>query len=494
MDSPPDPSFTQALSEVRHALRAPIAHVIGYAEILAEDLGERGPAESIRDLRVIATSGERLVAMVEEHLGPSKRALEELDLAEAQFQLRLQLNHIAGYTEMLGESFEEDGRVDLVADLDRVAAAEHRILELLDERLTPEAFRSHHVTRPASPGSAAVATASLQMNDLAAGGELLAVDADRANRELLVRRLERRGFSVTGVGSGEEGWDLAAAGHHDLVLMDLMFEDQRGMETLERLTTSPQTRAVPVIIVSAVDDPDRMVEAVVLGAEDYLVSPIRPVLLMARIGAALEMVRLRRQMARQLRIFISSPGDVIPERRVVKQVIQQLDDEYGHDVQLVPILWEEEPLVASDSFQSQIIEPHDTDVYIAILWSRIGSPLPKTITRPDGSQFESGTAYEFEDAMAGSREHGSPQMLMYRKTASPLVPLDDRQTLMDRLDQRERLDAYVAKWFRGTDGSYVGAFHEFSEPEELEFMLATHLRKLVDRWLAGSTTVDLDDD
>ena len=160
-------------------------------------------------------------------------------------------------------------------------------------------------------------------------------------------------------------------------------------------------------------------------------------------------------------------------------------------MQLLPILWEEEPLVASETFQAQIIEPHDTDIYVAILWSRIGSPLPKTILRPDGSQYDSGTAYEFEDAMHSFRESGSPQMLMYRKTGAPSVSLDDRQHVLDRLDQIDRLDAYVDHWFRAEDGSFIGAFHQFAEPEELEALVSLHLGKLVDRWLDRRRPTDL---
>ena len=54
---------------------------------------------------------------------------------------------------------------------------------------------------------------------------------------------------------------------------------------------------------------------------------------------------------------------------------------------------------------------------------------------------------------------------------------------MDRLDQLESLDRYIDRWFRGPDGSFLGAFHEFSEPEQFESMLSVHLRKLIDRWL-----------
>lgn len=303
------------------------------------------------------------------------------------------------------------------------------------------------------------------------------------NRDLLQRRLTGYGFEVVTAASGEEAFELASDSSFDLIITDVVLEGWSGLETLHRLKNEPSTKDIPVLILSAVDDLDQMVDAVLAGADDYLISPIRPVLLLARIDASLEKVRLRRQFTRQLRIFISSPGDVIPERRVMKQLIQRLDEEYGHDVQLVPILWEEEPLVASDTFQAQIIEPHDTDIYLAILWSRIGSPLPKTMLRPDGSQYDSGTAYEFEDAMQSFRSAGSPQMLMYRKRGAPTVSLDDRDEVIERLEQMDRLDRYINSWFRGEDGSYIGAFHEFDESDQLEAMALVHLRKLVDRWL-----------
>jgi hypothetical protein len=222
-----------------------------------------------------------------------------------------------------------------------------------------------------------------------------------------------------------------------------------------------------------------MVQCVLKGAEDYIFKPFNPVLLRARIGACLEKVRLRQQLTYRLKIFISSPGDVIPERRVAKQVIGQLNEEFMGRVFLVPVLWEEEPLLASSTFQAQIDPPNETDIYVGILWSRIGSPLPESILRPDGTRYDSGTAFEFEDAMIAYKEKGRPEILLYRKLGAPSLSLDDRGQVMDRLDQIDLLDAYVNKWFIGEDGSYVGAFHNFETDEQLEVMLETHLRKLV---------------
>jgi DNA-binding response OmpR family regulator len=476
-------SFASRLSRVRRVLRSPVAQIIGYAEMMIEDLSGEVPPEMVRDLQAIASSGERLIAMIEEHLGSAKRGADELDLPEAQFQLRLQLNHISGYTEMLQEVAEEGRFGTNGADLDRIAAAEQRLLDLLDEQLL-EMVEAAPVPALTSASDQSPSARALELGALAQGGKLLIVDSDSANRDLLQRRMAKLGFDVASVAGGEAAYAAARTGDFDLILTELVMDGMSGLETLLALKADVETKQLPVIILSTVDDLDVMVECVLAGADDYLISPIRPILLQARIGASLERIRLRRRFTRQLRIFISSPGDVIAERRLVKQTIQQLDEEYGHEVQLVPVLWEEEPLVASETFQTQIIEPGDTDVYLAIVWSRIGSPVPKTTVRPDGTQYESGTVYEFESAMSSFREKGSPQILLYRKAGAPMVDLADRESVLDHLDQLDRLDQYIDHWFRHPDGSFLGAFHTFADLEAFESMLLVHLRKLIDNWLA----------
>ena len=146
---------------------------------------------------------------------------------------------------------------------------------------------------------------------------------------------------------------------------------------------------------------------------------------------------------------------------------------------LVPVLWEQEPLLASGTFQAQIDPPEETEILLGILWSRIGSPLPESILRPDGTRYDSGTAFEFESALAGHQKKGKPDILLYRKLGAPSVSLDDRKELAERLEQMDALDAYVKKQLMAEDGSYVAAFHTFETEEQFESILKTHLRKLV---------------
>ena len=191
-------------------------------------------------------------------------------------------------------------------------------------------------------------------------------------------------------------------------------------------------------------------------------------------------------VSRRLKIFISSPGDVIPERQIARKVIGELNEEMMGKVFLVPVLWENEPLLASGTFQTQIDPPEEVQILLGILWSRIGSPLPDTILRPDGTRYDSGTAFEFESALASHQKRGKPDILLYRKLGAPSVSLDNREEFMERLEQMDMLDAYIKKQLMAEDGSYLAAFHTFETEEQFENILKTHLRKLILRQLEES--------
>ena len=136
-------------------------------------------------------------------------------------------------------------------------------------------------------------------------------------------------------------------------------------------------------------------------------------------------------LPKTVRIFISSPGDVQPERAVARTVIDRLQRQYAGKLQLIPLLWEELPLEATASFQAnidKIVSPEGVDIAVFILWSRLGSPLGPEWRRPDGTPYTSGTAYEFDAMVAASRASGGkPAILAYVKeqprTLEPL-PLE----------------------------------------------------------------------
>ena len=185
-----------------------------------------------------------------------------------------------------------------------------------------------------------------------------------------------------------------------------------------------------------------------------------------------------------LKIFLSSPGDVNEERVLANRVMRRLADRYAPIARISPVIWEHEPLLASSTFQDQIEKPSATDIVVCILWSRLGTRLPAHIQRTDGSRYDSGTEYEFEDAWAALKQTGRPDLLVYRKMAEPLISLSDDREVEERLRQKRALDGFIQKWFHDQDGSLLAAFHAFRDSAEFEDAFEVHLDKLIQRRLA----------
>jgi hypothetical protein len=184
-----------------------------------------------------------------------------------------------------------------------------------------------------------------------------------------------------------------------------------------------------------------------------------------------------------LRIFVSSPGDVGEERRLTRRVIERLQQEWNGQVTLQPVFWEHEPLRATAGFQEQLPLPSQSDVVICILWARLGTRLPKTLQRPDGSAFSSGTEFEFEDAFRSYQERGLPDLLVYRKTSRMFADLAQEEQVLERLNQKKALDGFVDRWFRDREGSFTAAFHSFDSPAQFLELVEEHLRKVIEERL-----------
>jgi adenylate cyclase len=128
-----------------------------------------------------------------------------------------------------------------------------------------------------------------------ASGRVLVVDDNEVNRDLLTRRVQRMGHTVSVAVDGRQALDLMEQEPFDLVLLDIMMPVMNGYEVLEYLKAEPTLCHIPVIVVSALDDLESVVKCIELGAEDYLTKPFNKVLLKARINNCLEKKMLRDQ-------------------------------------------------------------------------------------------------------------------------------------------------------------------------------------------------------
>ncbi|HSD65582.1 MAG TPA: protein kinase [Vicinamibacteria bacterium] len=140
---------------------------------------------------------------------------------------------------------------------------------------------------------------------------ILVVDDLPANRDLMSRRLERSGFRVVCAASGPEALDLLKRDPVDLVLLDIMMPGMTGFEVLKtvRLTRSPA--ALPVIMVTAKTDSVDVVEALSLGANDYVTKPVDYPVALARIRTHLG-IREAAQAASTPAVEPQTPAQVVP--------------------------------------------------------------------------------------------------------------------------------------------------------------------------------------
>jgi two-component system cell cycle response regulator DivK len=117
--------------------------------------------------------------------------------------------------------------------------------------------------------------------------KILVVEDNEMNRDMLSRRLERRGYQVVMAVDGGQGLALARSEAPDLILMDMSLPVLDGWEATRQLKAAPETRAIPIIALTAhamSDDRDRAIDA---GCDDYDTKPVELPRLLAKIEALL---------------------------------------------------------------------------------------------------------------------------------------------------------------------------------------------------------------
>ncbi|MHB1047415.1 MAG: protein kinase domain-containing protein [Thermoanaerobaculia bacterium] len=130
------------------------------------------------------------------------------------------------------------------------------------------------------------------------GTALLVVDDNEVNRDLLSRRLVAAGFAVAGAASGPEALAALEEGRFDLVLLDVMMPEMDGLEVLRRIRERFGVGELPVVMASALGDSRDLVDALRLGANDYVIKPLDMQVVLARLGTQLALRRATEDVTR----------------------------------------------------------------------------------------------------------------------------------------------------------------------------------------------------
>ncbi len=117
--------------------------------------------------------------------------------------------------------------------------------------------------------------------------QILIIEDEEDIRELVRYNLERENLAVTEAESGEAGLKSASQKKPDLILLDLMLPGKDGLQICRELKRNEATRDIPVVMMTAKGEESDIVTGLELGAEDYIVKPFSPKVMVARIKAVL---------------------------------------------------------------------------------------------------------------------------------------------------------------------------------------------------------------
>jgi len=228
--------------------------------------------------------------------------------ARLRHDLRTPLHQIIGYAELIEDEVRDAGQEKFLADLGKIREAARSALDAVDQAVPPaEPAAAPLVFREAEPPAAggqespplaapAVRPPAVRLDPGAV--RLLVVDDNELNRDMLSRRLGGRGFAVEIAEDGERALALVEQQAFDLVLLDVMMPGLSGIDVLRRLRERWPESDLPVIMATARDSTEDVVEALRLGANDYVTKPLDFPVVLARIETQLTLKRQTQEIRR----------------------------------------------------------------------------------------------------------------------------------------------------------------------------------------------------
>jgi adenylate cyclase len=230
--------------------------------------------------------------------------------ARLRHDLRTPLHQIIGYAELLEDEVRDAGQEKFLSDLGKIREAARRALEAVDQVVPPSVPTGppvvFHVPDP-PPVPLGVEEPTVPLAPVPrpktgpidpAGVRLLVVDDNELNRDMLSRRLGGRGFVVDIAEDGERALARIEQRAFDLVLLDVMMPGLSGIDVLRHLRERWPESDLPVIMATARDSTEDVVEALRLGANDYVTKPLDFPVVLARIETQLALKRQKQEIRR----------------------------------------------------------------------------------------------------------------------------------------------------------------------------------------------------
>ena len=256
---------------LRHELCTPINQIIGYGEMLEEEVSADGHHQYVDDLKKIGIAARNLLSAID----------------------------------------------TLVLDGNGAGEPESKNAEEKRPDVPATKVRSGEYVAPAGSG---------EKDEPEGPARVLVVDDVELNRSMLSRRLERRGFEVELAEGGKEALEMIEERAYDIVLLDIMMPEISGYDVLEEVRKDKTPLELPIIMATAKDEGEDIVSAFKLGANDYITKPIDFPVALARIETQLSRKRATEQ-SKRLMVELERHNQFIRKtfgRYLSKEVVENL--------------------------------------------------------------------------------------------------------------------------------------------------------------------------
>ncbi len=271
---------SHALSAFRHSVRSDLNQILGYAELLSQELGAGLSATCHTALADIQSAARQFLQAFGLRLGTLQtpdhipQLLHDSAIADPISIIGLRISELL-----------DTLPATAITDLQRIQQAHLNLREQLNRPL-PDRRPSIGLSSPQllSPSGAYSAFAP---KEAALRGRILIIDDSQANRELLQRQLKEIGLESVAAADGGSGLRELSSGSFDCVLLDMVIPEMDGPAVLRAIRANPDWIGIPVLMLSALEELKEAALCIEIGAEDYLLRPIELPMLRAKLYSSI---------------------------------------------------------------------------------------------------------------------------------------------------------------------------------------------------------------
>lgn len=275
----------------KHDLKNPINAMIGYSEYIIEDIESDEYIIHISDINSIF----KICKTINDKIEQSFKNIDDelIDIDSFQFDLRSNLCSVIGLIEMIldrqnNETFNDDDEFSNC--INNIYKSCKTLLEIIENI---KIYIKENPSKSKNTGLRAIQNDQYKsfknkINTIKYTGKILIIDDDVLNAELMLKILDKLDHEVTISHNADDALNAISLERFDLILLDIIMPNVNGIELLQMIKKNNHYFDVPIIMLSALDDLESIVDCINLGADDYITKPIDKILLNARINSCLE--------------------------------------------------------------------------------------------------------------------------------------------------------------------------------------------------------------